>query len=101
VNVQSENKAEASGLASFDYSEPAELFGGSNWSGRRTSIAYRRFETAAEAIRFAIEELDDSARRSCVLEVNERRFKQAELRKLYESNRYPLKRPAGKEVNAT
>lgn len=101
MSDQTENRAKGSKTANFDYSEPAELFGGSNWSGRRQSVAYRRFDTAAEAVRFAIEELDDSARRSCVLEVNEQRFNHVDLRKLYESNSYPLKRSAGKEVNAT
>ena len=41
----------------FNYSSPAELFipkgrGG----GRRRRINYRRFATAAEAIRFAVED---------------------------------------------
>lgn len=90
--------------AKFDFSEPAELFGGGSWTGRPISISYRRFDTAAEAVRFAIENLDDRARLSCVLEANERRFNHAEIRKLYDRTDYPFKRlkgNKGEEANAT
>lgn len=83
--------------AKFDFSEPAELFGGGSWAGRPTTISYRRFETAAEAVRFAMEELDDRARRPCVLEANERRFNHTEISKLYDRRDYPLERLKGKK----
>jgi hypothetical protein len=41
-------------MSNFDYNAPAELFPAKVRTGRR--IHYRRFDTAAEAIRFAIEE---------------------------------------------
>ena len=41
----------------FDYGIPAELFMGKRKGGPRQSLRYRRFATAAEAIRFAVEEL--------------------------------------------
>ena len=41
----------------FDYGIPAELFMGKRKGGARQPLRYRRFATAAEAIRFAIEEL--------------------------------------------
>lgn len=90
--------------AKFDFSEPAELFGGGSWAGRPTSISYRRFETTAEAVRFAMEELDDKARRPCVLEANEQRFNHAEICKLYDRPDYPLERlkeEKGREADAT
>ena len=41
----------------FDYRSPAELFIPKRSAGRRHQrISYRRFATAAEAIRFAVEE---------------------------------------------
>ena len=43
--------------ATFDYGAPAELFMGKRKGGPRQPLRYRRFATAAEAIRFAVEEL--------------------------------------------
>jgi len=43
--------------ATFDYGIPAELFMGKRKAGAQQPLRYRRFATAAEAIRFAIEEL--------------------------------------------
>jgi hypothetical protein len=43
--------------ATFDYGVPAELFMGKRKGGPRQPLRYRRFATAAEAIRFAVEEL--------------------------------------------
>jgi hypothetical protein len=40
----------------FDYCVPAELFVGKHKGGRRQRLGYRRFPSAAEAIRFAVEE---------------------------------------------
>ena len=46
----------------FDYGIPAELFMGKRKGGPRQPLRYRRFATAAEAIRFAVEELPACAR---------------------------------------
>ena len=42
-------------MSSFDYNAPAELFLPKPAKGSRTK--YRRFETAAEALRYAVEDL--------------------------------------------
>ena len=43
--------------ATFDYRVPAVLFMAKRKAGARQPLSYRRFATAAEAIRFAVEEL--------------------------------------------
>ena len=80
-------------MAQFDYAAPADFFPGRNLKGVR-SFRYQRFETAAEALRFAIEELPDGLLRSSALEVDQGRFEGANLRQLYEHNAYPLARKA-------
>ena len=40
----------------FDYCAPAELFMAKRKGGPRQRLGYRRFVTAAEAIRFAVED---------------------------------------------
>ena len=47
---------DAKDICSFDYNAPAELFPTRSRKGNRP-MGYRRFAKAAEAIRFAIEEL--------------------------------------------
>jgi hypothetical protein len=72
-------------MAAFDYNAEAELFPNRGMRGR--PVGYRRFARAADAIRFAIEELPAQA-----LEVSEERFDAAGIRRLYEHADYPLDR---------
>jgi hypothetical protein len=78
----------------FDYGMDAELFSPKGSNGRRQTLSYRRFARAAEAIRFAIEDLPPQALVGTCLEVNESRYESAEIRRLYASSRYPLRRKA-------
>jgi hypothetical protein len=55
-------------------------------------MSYRRFDTAAEAIRFAIEELPAALLLGAFLEVDEVRFGGDDIRRLYDSPDYPLPR---------
>src|SRR5262245_22439175 len=80
-------------MASFDYQAPAELFPSRSKKGNRPA-GYRRFDTAAEAIRFAIEEMSPVLLLGTVLEVDEERFDGDAIRKLYDSAEYPLTRKA-------
>jgi hypothetical protein len=74
----------------FDYSAAAELFPTRNWKSRRQG--YRRFAHSADAIRFAIEELQPEFLLGAYLEVDEERYDGQGIRRLYESMDYPLVR---------
>jgi hypothetical protein len=80
-------------MSSFNYEMPGEFYSRKRQGSRPSGLTYRRFDTAAEAIRFAIEELPSSAFMGCMLEANDERFGARELRALYASPRYPLQRP--------
>jgi hypothetical protein len=79
-------------VAGFDYSCAAELFPTRSLKSRGGGMGYRRFARAAEAIRFAVEELPAAYLPGTYLEVDEKRFSGAGIRALYDSTRYPLKR---------
>jgi Arc/MetJ-type ribon-helix-helix transcriptional regulator len=76
----------------FDYRSPAELFLGQRKGGRRQRLGYRRFATAAEAIRFAVEDLPAMRTLGAWMQVGDERFDSEEIHRLYESDNYPLRR---------
>jgi len=76
----------------FDYAAPAEVFACRSRGASPRPVTYRRFDSGAEAIRFAIEELPSDVLFGTVIEVNEERFEAADIRKLYDSGAYPLQR---------
>ena len=55
-------------------------------------MGYRRFDRAADAIRFAIEELSPELLIGAHLEVEEERFDSEGIRRLYDDADYPLPR---------
>src|SRR5262249_61048940 len=57
-----------------DYAAPAELFLAKRSGSPRARLGYRRFPSAAEAIRFAIEELPPSRLLGAYMQVGDLRF---------------------------
>ena len=76
----------------FDYSSPAELFTAKRKSTLRARLGYRRFTTAAEAIRFAVEDIPPIRMLGAWLQVGDERFDSEKIHRLYESDDYPLRR---------
>ena len=81
-------------MTAFNYSASAELFARATISrgGKPKSITYRRFPTAAEALRYAIEELPAPLLNGTVLEVGEERYDAELIRALYDAPAYSLAR---------
>ncbi|MEO7222467.1 MAG: hypothetical protein ABIY37_08340 [Devosia sp.] len=73
-----------------DYSAPAELFPAP--SHRRGPLRYQRFDTLAEAVRFAQEDLSVAERAGALIEADEIRYLGAEIAALYDAAGYPLPR---------
>jgi hypothetical protein len=90
-------------LTAFDYGAVAELFpsrseaelfpAGSRKLGRGP-VGYRRFARSADAIRFAIEELQADLLPDTCLEVDAEMFDRDGILRLYKSSDYPLARHA-------
>jgi len=76
-------------MAGFDYNAPAELFSSRS---KKRPVGYRRFDTAAEAIQFAIEFMPPDFLLGTVMEVEEKRVDGPRIRELYDSTAYPLTR---------
>jgi hypothetical protein len=83
-------------MTDFDYKMPGEFYSRKRQGMRPSSLTYQRFDTVAEAIRFAMEDLPSAAVGGCMLEADGERFGARELRELYTSPRYPLPRPTSR-----
>ena len=77
----------------FDFSAPAELFPSRNRK-IASKVRYRRFDTAADAIRFAVEELPEPLLLGAYIEINEARLGHKDIRALYDCDSYPLPKAA-------
>ena len=92
----SDNPTVAYGTESepFDYGAEADLFPSRGRKSRRPVFRYQRFVRAADAIRFAIEELPAEVLLGTYLEIDEARFDSRAIRRLYDNVEYPLIRRA-------
>jgi hypothetical protein len=82
-------------MATFDYNARAELFPPRLRKSPHQRFGYRRFATAADAIRFAIEELPPELLLGAVLEVDGERYGGERIRRLYDAGDSSLlRRPA-------
>jgi hypothetical protein len=82
-------------LTDFDYNASAELFLGRS-KAAKSQPKYKRFDTAAEAIRFVVEDLPAAVLPGAYLLVDETRFGVEEIRYLYQNSGYPLPRDSAK-----
>ncbi len=77
----------------FPYGAPAEMFAAS--SIRRSSrMNYRRFETAADAIRYVMEDLPAPMQPGTSIQVGDERLGFTEIAELYESVGFPKRSEA-------
>jgi hypothetical protein len=79
-------------MMTLDYAASAELFMPKRKSGARQLRSYWRFATAAEAIRFAVEEFPSIRTLGAWMKVGEERFNGDEIRRLFESTSSPRRR---------
>jgi len=75
----------------FDFRAPAELFPSRNRKVA-SKVKYRRFDKAADAIRFAVEDLPEPLLLGATIQIGDERFGHQQIRALYDSAAYPLKR---------
>ena len=90
-------RAPARDLTGFDYQAPAELFHGRSRASK-SRPKYQRFDSAAEAVRFVVEQLPAAVLPGTYLLVEDARFGADEIRQLYDSAGYPL--PRGSETDS-
>lgn len=74
--------------APFDYAVPADLYFPVQ-VGRKSGLDYRRFPSAAQALRYAMESLVAGKFASATLEVDGERYDSVAMKKLYSSPDFP------------
>jgi hypothetical protein len=79
-------------MSKFNYLAPAVLWPSPSVDPNNRRGNYRRFDTAADAIRHVIEETPATMLTGTVLETENRCFGSEEIRGLYDAQDYPLQR---------
>ena len=75
---------------SVDYAAPAELFPSRRYA--KSLARYRRFPNAAEAVRYAVEEMPAAWLIGTFLDIDGTRYEGRSIRALYDAEAYPLER---------
>lgn len=78
-------------MTQFDFQAPAALYLGSDWHAAAAQ-GPRTFRTAAQALRFAIEEAAPVSLKGASIELNGQRLSNDQMIWLYRSPDYPLPR---------
>jgi len=78
-------------MPAINYKSMAELYPSRRFAKSQTT-QYRRFANAAEAVRYAIEDMPAKWLAGSYLEIDEQRFEGEAIRALYESAEFPLTR---------
>jgi hypothetical protein len=81
---------DAPDMTAIILAEPAELYSRSRGKGARASLRYRRFDSVAAAVQFAMEGVPQESVRS--IDTSLGTLSEADIRRLYESDRYPFPR---------
>jgi hypothetical protein len=74
----------------FDFGVEAELFPARSARHKRSTVRCKRFPHAADAILFTIEELPPELLLGAFLEIDGERYGGEGIRRLYDSNDFPL-----------
>jgi hypothetical protein len=73
-----------------NYKSSAELFPSRRYA--KSLARYRRFDSAAEAVRYVIEEMPETWLIGTMLDIDGTRYEGSAIRALYEAADYPLTR---------
>ena len=77
--------------SAFDFNQAAELYPGRGSQAARHE-RYMRFPSAAEAIRYAVEDMNRDRLKHTSMEVEDERIEGEAILRLYKSSHYPLSR---------
>lgn len=79
-------------MSQNNFNSPAELYSSRNHrSGRFSGLKYRRFDTLAEAVKYAVEEIPAQLN-FATINVGDASIRATEIRNLYGSSDFPLPR---------
>ncbi|WP_363348477.1 hypothetical protein [Methylocystis echinoides] len=79
-------------MEASDYFEQASLYYAKSAHRKQKALVFRRFDQAAEAIRFAIEDLAPEILQGSTLEINDTHYFGKQIRPLYDDSAFPLRR---------